>query len=448
MLKKIINTVVENFIPHPFSSNSTLSSASKKAELLSEVVSMASLLRQIISTGIVALVSIYLFNFPKEVIITIFLVNVVSMFVVFFVKVRKIKAIKNIDIAASRYGYKDLLITSEFYDLLAAVIRFIFSGVWLVCIYMMFASNIRSYADVAERNFSIGNILYYLIGVLILLRIIEVILAVIRYQLVKKIDVADGDFAKQSRQYVIIDYIIELGNFVPKILVLAVIFLILKIPLLVVGIFLIASIGIGALTLVQNRRMQNVVLPETNIHSDATDPYADNYIDQDTVDHEIVFYDDEEIIQSLFGILKTASGLCDVFSVSGKAILGAGKYNDPENTMLATNKRLLFIQVPVTGGNKIVGNTNYVHNNFFYNRGEIKANGTELLKTNTLEQILDLALSDVLYEDIEILTMQYTQINIQKRSGEKMNYYYMDKEYTEVFKEVFRECLGDRFIVK
>jgi len=128
-------------------------------------------------------------------------------------------------------------------------------------------------------------------------------------------------------------------------------------------------------------------------------------------------------------------------------VLGSGKTYYPENTLLITNYRILLIQVPITGGNKIVGETDYVPQNFFFNRGELRQKGEELLKTNSLPQILKLATNDVLYNDIKTLTLKQTQIIIEKVSGEKLSYVFMDREYIDSLKQLFQLYLKERFII-
>ena len=145
--------------------------------------------------------------------------------------------------------------------------------------------------------------------------------------------------------------------------------------------------------------------------------------------------------------MKTVAGFKDIFKPFGMSVLGSGKTYYPENTLLITNYRILLIQVPITGGNKIVGETDYVPQNFFYNRGELSQKGEEVLKMNSLSQILKLATNDVLYNDIKTLTLKQTQIIIEKTAGEKLSYVFMDREYIDSLKQLFQLYLKEKFII-
>lgn len=94
--------------------------------------------------------------------------------------------------------------------------------------------------------------------------------------------------------------------------------------------------------------------------------------------------------------------------------------------------------MPVSGGNKTVGDAVYPLQNFFFNRSEIQQKGKELLKTKPLSQILNLATNDVLYGDIRSVTLKQRNITIEKVSGEKLGYAFMDPEYDEEVKRLFR----------
>ena len=173
-----------------------------------------------------------------------------------------------------------------------------------------------------------------------------------------------------------------------------------------------------------------------------------NKIDESVVQHKIENYQDEKIIGSVFGIMKTATGFKDMLKPMGASFLGSGKTYFPENSLLITNYRLLMMQIPISGGNKIVGKTNYVSQNFFFNRGEIKQKGEQILKTNSLSQILKLATNDVLFRDIKTVTLKQTKIIIEKVTKEKFGYVCMDREYIEPLKKLLRVYLRDRFIEK
>jgi hypothetical protein len=145
--------------------------------------------------------------------------------------------------------------------------------------------------------------------------------------------------------------------------------------------------------------------------------------------------------------MKTSVDLKSALEPFGISFLGKGKVLSPENSLLITNKRLLFIQVPMTGGDNIVGETNYVTNNFFYNKKELLTNGEELLRTQSLPQILQLVKKEIPYEEIKTVILKENKLIIEKTSGEKFGYFFMEKEYLNVIKETLIQFLGDKLIV-
>ena len=101
----------------------------------------------------------------------------------------------------------------------------------------------------------------------------------------------------------------------------------------------------------------------------------------------------------------------------------------------------------MTGGDNIVGETNYVMNNFFYNKKELLTNGEELLRTQSLPQILQLVKKEIPYEEIKTVILKENKLIIEKTSGEKFGYFFMEKEYLNVIKETLIQFLGDKLIV-
>lgn len=174
--------------------------------------------------------------------------------------------------------------------------------------------------------------------------------------------------------------------------------------------------------------------------------FPDN-LDQTIVRKKIVIIKNERPIQYIFGILKTSAGLSDL-KVFGSSFLGVGKIFYPENTILFTDQRLIFIQVPVSGGNKIIGGTDYVQYNFFYNREEIRQKGKELFEEKPIKNILVYAIDDVSYNEIKKLTLNKTLILIEKVNGEKFQYLFLDKEYIDIIKDIGKKYLKDKFFEK
>lgn len=176
--------------------------------------------------------------------------------------------------------------------------------------------------------------------------------------------------------------------------------------------------------------------------------FEKNKIDKTVIEHDIQKIPEEQVAGTIFGIMKVAADFKGAFKIFGYSFLGSGKSYFPENTLVFTNYRFLMLQVPVTGGNKIVGDRDYVTENFFYNRGEIREKGEDLLKTRPLPQLLEFATNDILYKDIKSVTLKQTKIIIEKNTGKKIAYLFMDREYIDTVRNCLQFYLKDKFIQK
>jgi len=348
-----------------------------------------------------------------------------------YIKVKKITAVYSIGTQDNAQSYRTILITSEYYELIKAVFGLATSIVSVSLIFALFSREISTFVI---QNIPIqSGLLKYFILVFVIFRLFDFIVRFVRYGWIKNLKISD-DLAQVNQEYQLIGKRLELIKFIPGMSVILLIIYLIGIPFLIPLIFGGFMLLMVILSIIELKRIKNI-------------SFEDKKIDTSIVQHPISEYQDEQISSSVFGIMKTAAGLKDVFKPFGMSVLGSGKTYYPENTLLITNYRILLIQVPITGGNKIVGETDYVPQNFFFNRGELRQKGEELLKTNSLPQILKLATNDVLYNDIKTLTLKQTQIIIEKVSGEKLSYVFMDREYIDSLKQLFQLYLKERFII-
>jgi len=258
----------------------------------------------------------------------------------------------------------------------------------------------------------------------------------IRYYWIKKLQ-ENNDLAEVAREYSIVEEKLSLMKFIPGAsVVIAVLFwtgIPRFIPLIFLGFFLFMIV----LSIISLQRMGRV-------------KFHNQGVDKTVVQHKIESYPDEQIAGAIFGVMKCATSFGDVLKGFSKPfgveILGSGKTYYPENSLLITDRRLLFIQVPLSGGNKIVDGVDYVQQNFLFNRGELRREGEEILKRGSLSKILELAINDVLYESIKTLTLNYAQITIEKITGEKLRYAFIDKEYADSLKKWLQGYLKEKFV--
>jgi hypothetical protein len=423
--------ILKNTIPNPFSEQSTLSGLAKKGELLGEGLSFTTIIKNVVFLLILAFVLVGYFKISISIVSILIGTEILITLIAGYIKIRKIKSIYAIGTIDNAKSYRNILITGEYYELIKAIFGVGANIISVALVFLLFSREIT--------NFVIQNIplqtglLKYFILIFVVFRLFDFIVRLLRYSWIKNLKEND-DLAQVNQEYQLIGKKLELIKFIPGMSVILLIVFLIGIPFYIPLIFGGFMLLMVVLSIVELQRIKNIT-------------FDNKQIDTSVVQHAIAEYQDEQIAGSVFGIMKTAAGFKDVFKPFGMSVLGSGKTYYPENTLLVTNYRMLLIQVPITGGNKIVGETDYVSQNFFFNRGELRQQGEELLKTNSLSQILKLATNDVLYNDIKILTLKQTQIIIEKMTGEKLSYVFMDREYIDSLKQVFSLYLKEKFII-
>lgn len=426
-----LKDLFKNIIPNPFSGQSTLPDLAKKGELLSKGLSFTTIIKNIIFLIIVAFVLAIFFKIPVSIIVILVGMEIIMTAIAGYIKITGIKALCVIETNESAKSYRTILITSEYYELIQSIFGVGSSVISVVLIFLLFSREISNFV-IKNIPIQLGLFKYFILA-FVIFRLFDFIIRLLRYGWIKNLKESE-DLAQVNQEYQLIEKKLELIKFIPGASVFLLILYLVGVPFfipLIFGGFVLLMI---ALSVIELKRITNI-------------PFDNKGIDASVIQHAIAEYQDEQIAGSVFGILKTVVGFKDAFKPYGASILGSGKYYYPENTLLITNYRMLLIQVPITGGNKIIGETDYVTQNFFFNRGELKQKGEELLKTNSISQILKLATNDILYSDIKMLNLKQTQIIIEKMTGEKLSYVFMDREYIEPLQRLFELYLKERFIL-
>jgi len=376
-----------------------------------------------------------------------------------YIKIKKIKSLYKIEALDNAKSYRKILIKTEYYELIKAVFVVIADIIAVALIFLFFSKEISSFiGNITASGFIKPNLIKYSVLIFVFFRTFEFILRLIRYNSIKNLKESDS-LAEVNQEYVLILRKLDLIKILPGIstfLLLGLIMLsLMGMPLYILLIFtgfillpVLLSIIFGIIGIKRIKKIS----------------FDDNKIDQSVVKHKIEQYENEKITGKVFGIMIVNTDFKDVKDAFNpikilkgalsnpysSSFLGSGKVYYPENTLLITNKRLLFIQIPMTGGNKVVEGINYSYNNLYFNRGELIKNGEEILKTNSLPQILKLAINDVLYQDINSLTLkkQKNQIIIEKSTGEKLGYSIVNREMTiePSIKKLFKLYLKEKFI--
>ena len=425
-----------SMLPNPYNKNSKLSDLAKGAEVVEEGLSFPVIVKNVVFLIVIGFLLKEFLHIPLN-IIGIFIGIEISITILGgYIKFKKLKAIENIEERSEGYKYKSTLIISQRYDLIKTVLGLVGNITSAIIVFSFFSNELNNFItdNKIVGKFTNGNLLLICLSVCLIARIAEIIIKIIQYKLINNIE-ENNDFAEIERSRLLIQKKLELVNFVPMFFIIAFILYIMGIPLYILSIFIVIIFVMILLSIIEIKKISNV-----NFNND------ENH--ESVVENKIEVYEDEVVEDSLFGISVVATGFKDMFKSSGSATFGVGKNYNSENTLLITNHRLLFIEVPITGGNNIVGNTDYVEQNFFFNRGEIREKGEALLRDNSIEQILGYTKKSASYEDIKVLTLKYTEIIIEKNSGEKMGYMFLDKEYIDVIKKCLEKHLVSKFIIK
>jgi len=415
-------------IPNPLDKNSKLSDLAQKGIVIKEGLSFNIFIRNFISLIVLSIVLNIYYKVPLPIILLLIGTHVLVSFVAGYIKVQKIKSLRNIESGSQANDYRRLLITNEYYEVVKAIFGILANLLSLFVLFTFFGDALKKFVNNIFSIYSINpNLLLY---ALVFFSSFQLVTRIIRYILIKKIKESD-ELAEVNRQYVLMNKKLEILNIAPIAGVILMMMYVFSVPTMIIGfvaLFLILFVGFSVVEIVRINRVD----------------LSTDKIDKTVVKHNISFIPDEKNEAAIFGILTTAVDMKGVFKVFGSSSLGVGKIYNPENTLLITNKRLLFIQVPLTGGNKIVDQTDYVTQNFLYNRGELREKGEQLLKEKTPQQLLEYATSDVVFSDIKTVTLEKAKIIIEKNNGEKFAYAYLDKEYLDILKVKFKEILGDR----
>ncbi len=129
---------------------------------------------------------------------------------------------------------------------------------------------------------------------------------------------------------------------------------------------------------------------------------------------------DEKVLGAIFSITKSIG--------KSVTVLGSGENKYPENTIVFTNKRVLFVQVPVPGGSSVMENTPFgrvdsAQMNILFNKSGIRRKGKELLSKGLSSFINNTEIKrEVLMRDIDSVKMGFFTLKIKTKDGKKYTY--------------------------
>jgi hypothetical protein len=425
-----------NLIPNPFDKNSTISGKEKKLELINEKIGALFYIRNIIVLTILGIILSIFTKFPLIIIVSFIGVKIITDVVIILIQKKEIEAIDSIDTNDNAKSLREILIIDQYWELIKLIVGFVGNSFFVSLIFVFFYNVIINFLiQKIPEDFPIkASSLVYFILILIIYRVFQIIVESIKYNSLKNLKKTD-DFAELNKEISLVQGKFDLLKNIPGAVIILFPFYFMGIPLWVPSIFAGIILVIIVLSIIELKRINSVNFSENN----GNDVLARNKIE---------CYQGEQIANYLFGIIKIDTGFSDAFRVQGFEFLGKGKNLAPENSLVITNFRLLLIQVPVSGGDNIVGGMDYTSENFFYNRGRLVQDGEELLRTKNISQIFELGIRDISYEDVKAVTLQNMplKIIIEKMSEEKIGYGFMDKERYESIRESLQFYLKDKFV--
>ena len=155
-------------------------------------------------------------------------------------------------------------------------------------------------------------------------------------------------------------------------------------------------------------------------------------------------YRDESVSGAVFGIQKIATEAPDIRAL-GRSARTARTKKDPENSLILTNRRLLFIQVPVEASPPSPKKTGAGREDCFSHLAEIREKGSEMLKARPLSEVVRHGTRDFAYGDIRQATLKGVVLGLEFNGGGKASYFFMDRAYAETLKNILPQHLGERF---
>jgi hypothetical protein len=152
---------------------------------------------------------------------------------------------------------------------------------------------------------------------------------------------------------------------------------------------------------------------------------------------------DEAVSGAVFGIQKISDGPPDAGS-PGRSSRADLKKN-PENSLVMTNRRLLFIHVPVTAGPAAGKKGDTLRTDCFSHLPEIRKKGSGMLKARSLAEVIRHSTREIPYSEIRMATLRGVVLDLELNGNGKDSYFFMDPADAGPLKQVLELHLGVRF---
>ena len=114
--------MIKSIVPNPFSKDSSLADLTKKAELIKEGLSFTIIIKNIIFLAVLGFILSKFFQIPLNIILILVGTEIIITLIAGYLKIIKLKAVYDINTANNdAKGYRTLIITSEYYELIKTI---------------------------------------------------------------------------------------------------------------------------------------------------------------------------------------------------------------------------------------------------------------------------------------------------------------------------------------
>lgn len=230
----------------------------------------------------------------------------------------------------------------------------------------------------------------------------------------------DLEVGKVYQQRLVIRKSVPALEFLPIAIALACVLWFLGLPAWIVAIFGGVPLLLFVVSVIEVYRIQQIQMTPLAAASPAS--------------AEKEFQPGEQVEGASFGLMNLKQ--------TGNAVMGVGKTSDAENAIVLTNRCMVFIQVPLAGGNNILGATSFNYMNVMLNRPQLIAEGKKLLAAGDPQKIVQYTEKAFSYEDLETVSVKNKKLEFRTRGGKKYQYLCWEEDGTIM--EIIRKYAGDK----
>ena len=227
--------MIKSIVPNPFSKDSSLADLTKKAELIKEGLSFTIIIKNIIFLAVLGFILSKFFQIPLNIILILVGTEIIITLIAGYLKIIKLKAVYDINTANNdAKGYRTLIITSEYYELIKTIFGVIAHIFSIGLIFLFFHKEI---SNIVTSSIPLNQIsLKYFVFIFLGFKIFDFFMKLVRYSWIKNIK-ESNNFDEVNQDYLIIEKKLELVKFIPFMFIFLVILFFLKVPFFIPLIF-------------------------------------------------------------------------------------------------------------------------------------------------------------------------------------------------------------------